>query len=302
MIGMYFAEITVIDGATINENGWLVGQSVNPGAHLFGSLLSEEQVIADFSSAKKHIKKIIDDKMHGFDHKLWIFSNSNCDISLGKNKGETTINTPLFEACVPENGVVFLRRATTNFSDVSSIVCKYLDVYVLNELKRRWPDKYAGLEKIEFSNGNHMSFVKEIDAPTTFRYTHGLAKSTSWGCQLIAHGHLSYVVVNNKDGTRNWQLESMIAQFLDSTYIVSNEHILNIDNKQIHIAYESMSRGKMSLSLKAPCDDIYITDDEPTIENIVKAVVEDFKHEINNQNVASVYISEGSNKGALWLA
>lgn len=310
-LGMYYSELSVIDGATIDTQGWLIGQSVNPSVRIVGKLLGEEQVIADFSSAKKDIKAIIDDKQTGLDHKLWIFSNSNCEIENAPGV-RLHVSTPIIDAIVPSNGIVNIRRAAGSFDDVSSVVCAWLDVHVLSELKKRWPEKYNGLERLEFFDGNHMTIPRlthdGISERTEFRYTHGLAKSTSWGCQLIVHGHLSYVVVVSKNGFRDFAWEEKIAALLHNAYIVSNEHIVETPegSESIGIRYDSMSRGLMSLMINQKnvalggSGDVFITQDEPTIENIVKEVVELFREEMLTSGVASVYISEGSNKGAFY--
>lgn len=310
-LGMVYAELTVIDGATIDAQGWIIGQSVNPSVRIFGKLLGEEQVIADFSSAKKDIKAIIDDKQTGLDHKLWIFSNSNCKVRDAQPLF-TNVISPIVNMTIPSNGVVNIRRVVGSFDDISSVVCSWLGVYVLSEMKKRWPEKYDGIERLDFFDGNHMS-VPDVaydmqERKTVFRYTHGLAKSTSWGCQLIAHGHLSYVVVVGENGMRDTELETKIAALLNNAYIVSNEHIVETteESETIKIAYRSMSRGDMELTISQKnvatggIGDVFITQDEPTIENIVKEVVELFREEMLTSRVRSVYISEGSNKGAFY--
>lgn len=314
ILGMYYGEITVVDGATINRDGWLVGQSVNPSAKITGTLLNGEQVIADFSSAKKHIKEIIDDKETGLDHKLWVFSDSNCKALAGKTKDHLNVVSPLVDMQVPNNGVVFMRRPAGDFSDISKVVCKHLSVKVTSELKRRWPDKYQGLGKVEFFDGNHLSIpdfdvsVLDVRPKKTFRYTHGLAKSTSWGCQLIAHGHLSYVSVFDKNRLRLTEWEDKIAFLLDGTYIVSNEHIIDTPDstETVSIAYNSMSRGSMELKISQKMvashsiGDLFITQDEPTIENIVQEIAAHYGDEMKAAGVAEFMISEGSNKGAYY--
>lgn len=309
-LGMFFSQLSVIDGAFIDHKGWIIGESYNPAVRLYGALTAGERVIADFSSCKKHLKEIFDHRDNGLDHKLWIGHESNvvvenvgaCSPS-GDKYEAVQVLTPHISMQVPMDGI---RRVRANaFSPEAQNVADWLASYVLGELRHRGEYKgaYEDLDRVEFSRMISPELPYETKRkPTEFKYTHGLARSTSWGCNLIAHGHRSYIQLRGLNGTTSPELEALeqkMADYLDNKYLANQEHITMLGSKTL-IRYTSAMRGVMTLDLLSEYanSQLVILDDEPTIENIASFLAETFAKDLEDAAVVGMYVSEGSNKGA----
>lgn len=284
---MFLSNVTCIDHAYIDQDGYIIGGSFNPNITVSGKIDDVENVVVDFSTIKKDIKALIDDKETGFDHKLWIiYGVSNYSVRYSENMTHIYVTTPIFNVTLPINAVKFFNAAS--YADSSG-----LEDYLLYNLAQKYP-----ITNLIVDYDTRMDSPVNINTELhTFRYTHGLKNSTSWGCQNIVHGHLSYLA-----GICNWdkQIEAnallqQIAVYLDKRMFVWKE------NAYFNEVKYSTPRGNFKL-LSSPEIEFHKTvymENETTIENIVEYIANKFKAELEKAGIHFLYISEGLNKGAV---
>jgi len=280
--------ITSLDHAYIDKNGDIIGGSFAIGATITGEVTDDEHVVVDFSTCKKQIKAIIDDKENGIDHKLVIGPWSNCKYVVVD--GRVNITTPQWEIRVPKNAVHIMDVPHSHqIYDVWEFA-QGVSVLVETEMRKTYPTIDIN---IDCSTDLQLpQWIKREDV-STFRYTHGLKSSSSWGCQNIAHGHYSYIKINGDEDLELKFTQQRIANQLDGTMFVWKENF-----KGGVISYET-ERGEFSLK-PVGNPKICVFDEETTIENLVAAVADLFKGEIDKCWVDDIVMSEGLQKGAIF--
>lgn len=304
---LFLHHVTLIDAAYIDQNGRPVGISVDPVFMVHGSLNGDEQVVEDFGKVKKLIKELIDDRETGFDHKLWV---DDTFWSLNSADGRTTLSTLHLHVSVPDNAV----RRIPGLLNACNWVTDLLYVW-LGEALTQYVNEALQKSGLSFTVSVYVPEPAPVDTTAllaahgfnpneacvsrTFRYTHGLPKSTSWGCQNILHGHTSFLVLAGGNH-RQTALAQLIAHRLDQSYIYERELATYEDTLLNGTGLEySTERGQFSLHLGMVLSDRAIgLPVAPTIENIVEWVVSEYRRELQDAGVRFVGVSEGLWKGA----
>lgn len=134
---MFLSNLTILDHAILDERGNVVGGSFNPSFFVAGEIDPIEQVVVDFSTVKKEIKNIIDDRETGFDHKLWWIQ--------GVSKGTTStvnnriiINTPTTMLDMPANAVRFIPYIEG--MDIIDTIETCINKHITKELSKLHPE------------------------------------------------------------------------------------------------------------------------------------------------------------------
>ena len=285
---MFLSNISVVDHAYIDSNGHIVGGSFNPSFIVDGEVDELEQVVIDFSTCKKDIKAIIDSKEFGMDHKLWVGEFSNVEV-VAEDTG-FRLTTPHWLIKVPKNALHF----TTLQEYTTSSVGEYLQQFVEKHLRQTYPTvKLTVLNNTDAHTVN----IPDLGPMAFFRYTHGLKNSTSWGCQNIAHGHLSYIRIASHDAIGAALVAQEIATTVDNTMFIWREnHTPHI--KGDSVAY-STERGAFSLTMRSREPKIKLLSTETTIEHLVDVIAHVFATELRNIEATAIYVSEGLSKGAV---
>ena len=313
---IFFNEPTVVDHSFIAGDGGCYGGSVNPSFYVTGAVDTQESVVLDFSSGKKRIKDLIDDNDNGFDHKCWIVRGvSNFD-GVDDTESRKSIYWPdrdeswkyLASDQDPDRMITVTTRRLVITAPKSAFR------FVLNEAQI--PDIYNAVQaemKVWLeSKMPEFAFEVRMQAnavPSTikpyqlFRYVHGLKNSTSWGCQNIAHGHLSYIDVEtekNVDPEFKEQILKSIAKTLDNTIFISAENYSKSEYFHV-IEYESQTRGKftMEMPIARPFHKFIVLETETTIEHIIEYVAEAFKPQLQSIKTTRLFVSEGLSKGSM---
>jgi 6-pyruvoyl-tetrahydropterin synthase len=294
---LFLRNITAIDYAWLDPvSGKPKGGSLQLSAMVSGRIDPHEAVVVDFSKIKKKIKAIIDDNEHGFDHKLWVPDNYNTDhpqIEVYEEAGEIEISTANFSTVCPTNAVRFV-----NLDNITGSIQHHLET----ELRVAYPN--VGIKvKVELSEEMWIpESMRKCAMP--FRYVHGLKNSSSWGCQNINHGHLSWLAVCNKDGKGLFiptKFYIKLRRDLEDVYFVWDENILTFSKTGIHIGYKC-KRGYFECAYKADAN-IRIIDKDTTVENLAQWFVTNYRDdlitgELKEAGAHSVYVSEGLTKGS----
>lgn len=295
---MFLRNVSCIDHAYIDANGSIKGGSYHQEITVRGSIDSKEQVVVDFSTVKKQIKEILDDKETGFDHKLWIIEGlSKCEcepISEPLNSEENNyvrIITPIYTITVPKNAIKVIK----GYSLLSLNQTSVIEEQMCSELT-------AGLNLA--NNCNNITVELSLnqnalsESNNLFTYFHGLKDSTSWGCNNIAHGHTSFVEIYDDCGFKLDEVEKMVASYLNSAMLIFKDNIkFKLDNMTI-ISYIT-PRGYFNLTFDNSKVKTIVMEKETTVENIVEHVCEKFEPVLSYYGVGKVFISEGLQKGAL---
>ena len=309
---LYLSAVTSIDAAyvgTVSGGSRLQGLSFKPLVTVEGNVDGDEQVVADFGSIKKKIKEAIDDKLHGYDHKL-LYDPKQVSVEPGHLVGTSHLT-------VADHGMLISgdtrgMRPVHNLGDSQDIpgtICTSLGTY----LGVKFPDfrfsvTYdAEAEGIPFSSRlQHHGYA--CTKPVYFDYMHGLPRSTSWGCQFIAHGHLSFVQLLRdaageraslyRDEPEDLELAADIAQSLNNTYIVNRAYYWQAKGTDF-IRYTSRDRGVFSLHAAGDNLSLVFLDTETTIENIAAYVERVWRKRLSACGITALYLSEGLQKGCL---
>ena len=309
---MFLNQPTVIDHAYIDNEGYIVGGSFNPCFTISGKVDPVEKVVVDFSTVKKSLKAAIDDRENGFDHKLWILPQwSNCAVTQ-LNGDMLHIVTPHVTLDLPSNAVKFLHHA----ADYSLNSCgNDLRLYLDHALGKVYPDVEVSI-LVKNSQSPQLYPLDDDDdgrldfQNIEFRYQHGLKDSTSWGCQSLAHGHLSFIQLfyrhDLSDGVRDrddtdddvhFLLERM-KSYIDGATFINTENIAPAfvsGNTAIEYTTE---RGFFRAEYDRSCK-LIVLNTETTIEYIVEHVVEHFREDLKTVNASHIFVSEGLSKGAV---
>lgn len=301
---IFLSNVTLIDAAYLDPMGVPHGLSVSPVFILTGKVEGKEQVVLDFSAARKRLKILIDDRKEGFDHKLWVDANVH---KIGRATSHEDfphyqIDTPHISLRVPTNAVRLVNMGEhTALPYMLDHVALELGEWLteqLSDLKIHvavtFPNP-TGEQDIMQSYGTH-GLVTGARQP--FSYTHGLPNSSSWGCQNILHGHTSFIDLITNDleyESRVAELAELITKDLDESYMYDRATFY-ANAAQPTIGYRT-ERGDFDLMFVGKQKLIELPA-APTIENIVEWVVKRHASALQLCKVSTVAVSEGLWKGA----
>lgn len=320
---MFLNDLTVVDHAYITEHGDVRGGSFNPSFLVEGEIDPVEKVVVDFSTIKKQLKQFIDDKELGFDHKLWVINGlSNItsievdgvlvtdfadllDHKVYSSTSNVTILTPTVTLNVPKNAVKF----------IDPDHCEYTIDNVGKWLSEYLNDCFGGNVTVTCHNtiNAHTLLPVQVAPIGYFTYAHGLKDSTSWGCQNIAHGHLSFIqLVGSATPDVQREIISMITADLDGTVFINKENVVVETAEHVGIKYTT-PRGSFTglyekfnprahnickTVIAASPAHCVILDSETTIEFLVEYVKSEYSNIFKKFGITAVMVSEGLSKGA----
>ena len=299
---LFLNNITAIDHAYIDATGAIIGGSVNPTMHVTGEVDEAEKVVVDFSTVKKSLKHIIDAKYSGFDHKLWIIEGfSNCTVE-ESGRANLSIVTPQLTINAPRDAFKFIKTpfhlaedGTPNFE---SAVVDQMEQELMSELAVLHPN--VGIHiSLDFDEAFYCNPRMDTRA-VPFRYTHGLKSSTSWGCQNIAHGHLSFLAAATDNVEATEALLSYIADDIDGTIFIRKENIIQLTNDSLMIGYKT-DRGDFNMTITGDYAFAKVIglETETTVEFLAEAIADQYREALREAGVRQLFVSEGLNKGAV---
>lgn len=308
---LFLTHVSCVDHGYIDNTGCVVGGSFHPNFIIGGTPDPIEKVVVDFSTVKKDVKAAIDlhtnDSIeNGFDHKLWVIEGYSLISGISQDVGDDGITyvlivTPaitlklpvdavkmirLIENCVPDYGLVYIGEAFRS--------------HVYKHLEMKYPK--IGLT-VECDNTVDPHLPLKGQQFRYFNYVHGLKDSTSYGCQNVAHGHESFFQLNvdgPEHNNRLTQLYNLIADDLNGTVFVREENITNRTDKHLTLLYRT-GRGEFTMVLDTNSHKVVVLPTETTVEFLSHYVVQKFKNLLQDENVISVYVSEGLSKGSIEL-
>lgn len=287
---MFLNNVTCVDHAYINDQGFLIGGSYSPKFKIIGEVDPHENVVVDFSTIKKDLKAIIDDHETGFDHKLiWINGISTGKISVDDQT--ISIITDHVEMRSPRNCVKIIDLPEQSEADIS----KCFSDFCLAGLLPKYPNINLEVE-VELSTDfdSHPDINSDL---VPFRYAHGLKNSTSYGCQNIAHGHLSFIGASVESGSESQAnaLLKTIAGYLDQVVFVWQDNIVDHGENYIITEYDC-ERGHMYLKLIDHT--VMVNSTETTIEHLTSSVAELWYDALKTSGINELFVSEGLSKGS----
>lgn len=292
-----FGVVTTIDYATIDHLGRLVGGSMSPAFEIRGEVDTDEQVVIDFSTCKKQIKSIIDDKVLGIDHKLVIGPWTDKNISVVSDGKDVNLKTKDWDIVLPANAIHFAGNMPTVGSVYDNLAfAEVVSKLVNTELVKTHPSVTVDV----FCNQTIQRIDYSVTHAAPFRYVHGLKSSTSWGCQNIAHGHYSYVTINAEDEVDGNLLAQKIASDLNDTVFVYDKNIINHwDSRLIQFGYKT-ERGEFKMTQTSFNPKIMILPVETTVENLAEQIWTLYAKELKDVGTYELIVSEGLSKGAIY--
>lgn len=307
MNSIFLNNVTLVDAAYLSYHGRPIGVSVSPVFLVSGSVSNDEEVVVDFSKCKKIIKDMIDDQENGFDHKLWVDPESNALTGLRHSNDSVHLQTEFLALSVPQNAVRYVPNLTTNVHTFLPYVATEMENFLNERMAYLGVDVQVSIPMPEPVNQAGLCMLYNLNSgdieTESFKYTHGLPKSSSWGCQNILHGHESFVTVGGGDDIGRMDLIERILKFVDGAYLYDE----TLEGYSIHDGagegdfgtshYYVTARGAFSLSLSHKVQTIGI-EGAPTIENITTFVAKTFAKELEAAGVTLLAVSEGLWKGS----
>lgn len=292
---MFLNNVTAIDCAYIDNKGMIIGDSINPLFVVSGEIDEAEKVVVDFSTIKKDIKGVIDAKYSGFDHKLWVIKGySDCIVEdAGLNY---VIVSPLLRISVPKDAVKIITGG--EYGEFIGAARTQVEAELIDELRITYPKVNIDIE-VSFDDrfwGN----LENQTSMVPFRYVHGLKGSTSWGCQNIAHGHLSFISAKTTNFRETEMLLHAIAAEIDGSIFVWDQNVTQLTGDGVTLSYDT-DRGHFSMEV----DSVYaegnmiILNTETTVEFLAEAIARQYHDSLLAAGVTELYVSEGLNKGAV---
>ncbi|MCB1711449.1 MAG: hypothetical protein KDH96_02870 [Candidatus Riesia sp.] len=300
--------VTVIDHAYIDNEGNVVGGSFQASFHVQGKIDQKEKVVVDFSTIKKSLKELVDDNEEGFDHKLWIINGYSNISSVSHINNTLCIETPQINMETPLNAIKFIH----NISDLLipnydvDFISFCISDFLQEKLQKIYPDIEIHVNTILTTEiGITDLYGYKLCEPRFFRYVHGLKDSTSWGCQNIAHGHLSFIAAytipretTQESYSKAIQVLNEIVDYMDSIIFINNENITQVDDFKQIISYTT-NRGYFEMVLKNKYTRRIILETETTIEFITEFVKQRFGQKLYDAGVRKIIVSEGLTKGSI---
>lgn len=310
---LFLGNLTTIDFAYVHSAQLLIkGGSLNLSVEVTGKIEPIENVVVDFGTIKKSIKNLIDDKEEGFDHKIWVPENHGDieDFKRWSIPGETNrnlialfpssddrmvVSTPLFTLACPKNAIKVCKCDSILISDS-------IRDYLEEKLNIEYPNSDIKV-KVFLSDRPTLPFDHHPGCETTFTYVHGLKKSTSWGCQNIAHGHQSWLLFLDGYGQVIHPPEEFrlkIEDNLDGRMFIWNDNVKKNEDDVLEIEYQT-PRGDFYLVIDQSKIKTHIIDTETTVEHLAEWFVSFFEEDVKKMmklGATSVYFSEGLVKGA----
>jgi 6-pyruvoyl-tetrahydropterin synthase len=295
---MFLNNVTSVDHAYVGSDGWVYGNSYSPMFTIGGKVDPEENVVVDFSTVKKAIKNLIDDRGAGLDHKLWFvkgFSNGTIEYT---NNHKVTIDTPWFRYSGSKDSVKVIETPTHEVDQafLAEVTSKEYLLPLLTELYK--------IDMTVECVSDPRPTIPVHSVPVHFNYTHGLKHSTSWGCQNMMHGHRSFLCAEQIENNPVKQYEidlllNTMAGFYHNKMFVWSENWF--PTTQV-LDYASRDRGEFYTQFKndgAVFRKIEVLNTETTIEHIVSHIATRWEDDLRRCNIKSLYVSEGQNKGAV---
>lgn len=294
--------LTSVDYAYIAPDGQIRGDSFNVNVILSGEPTNDEHVVVDFGTAKKEIKALIDHPQTGFDHKLWVDPRW---VTYGEVEGTVCVKTPFVNLVVPTDAL--------NICDVG-LLPEYLISGYLNSKLPYTVEVTASTEPTVMRN--YETDMYDWSEPVFFNYVHGLKDSSSWGCQNLAHGHLSFLQILWDERMNPFEVarvtkylaeSSQNAIFIKKENVVENTCVPELKTFSTKVEYSSNDRGVFKGTFSVRSDligqsRVCILDTETTIEYLV----EEFARTLQSickedmRFIKAIFVSEGLNKGAIY--
>lgn len=314
---MWLSHISCVDHGYIDDEGCVVGGSFHPSFIIGGTPDPIEKVVVDFSTVKKDVKQAIDNHIsndihNGFDHKVWIiegYSNTTSIAYITNDENIVTdveIVTPNLTLKLPIDAVKLIKTLPGMVPDYNvKYIGEAFRVLVYNHLLEKYPTINLTVECTNTIEP-HLS-TEGFGGFRYFSYVHGLKDSTSYGCQNVAHGHLSFIqfdVGNNLiDDFENGDnavevLLDEVANDLNDTVFVREENIVESTWDTITLKY-STTRGEFVMVLNTDAHKIVVLPTETTVEFLSHYVVHKYWKQLNFVGVQKIFVSEGLSKGSV---
>ena len=292
-LSLFCDHITVLDIAYFDAARGLVGASYHVNIELLGST-DDEGILMDFSKAKKAIKSRIDEIC---DHRFvlpqglakWTDSGFSLELSYGSDPKHLYYEGPRQALC--EIPYPYISK---------SHIASYLE----QELQSFLGDHVKEVRvKLEAEN---------LGEQPLLHYTHGLRQHYG-NCQRLFHGHQNSVRIWVNEQARpdleSWLIRDVLRSNIHFCWrenLVQPESVLKhlaqarqgipFGAGPIEIAYTG-NQGFFRAFL--PADEVYILNDESTVENLSLHFAHIIKDKIGDHQRVRVKAFEGIQKGAI---
>ncbi|MCP4748610.1 MAG: hypothetical protein GY874_21110 [Desulfobacteraceae bacterium] len=293
-IKIFTNDVTNIDCALLLPEIGPRGQSWKVDIEWAGKVNDDNNVILDFSYAKKLAKKILEQ----YDHKIITRKSSVIKISdikfLVAENITTSSGPSLFAMNTFEDTIVVLEDSMVTEKEIK----KNLEILLADSILELCPENIVSLKvKLnDYSNKN-----------TYWSYNH-ILKNHQGNCQKF-HGHSGMLSIFTK-GKLDYDLTSKVLKIINNSFFVSESYKTAPENsnlykdlsdyfpqlKNIHDTVLIEYRGtKGPVAIIAPNSILNWLPVESTIENIAYHI----KKTLNLSDCTKIQISEGINKGVI---
>jgi 6-pyruvoyl-tetrahydropterin synthase len=281
MVSLFVENITNLDFSFLSKNRGLLGETWLVDITLTGEL-NNQGMIFDFSEVKKQIKNIIDTTA---DHKLLVpikcsrycpNEQSNQDYIDFVYKSDT--GNLHYKA--PKQAVCFISATEITINSVTKLL--------LNAIKQHLPVNISDIK---------LNLYQEPNLENYFHYSHGLKKHQG-DCQRMAHGHRSRLEIKI-DNKREHALETYWCKKWQDIYLVSEEDISNLQDKNNDYLEVQYSANQGNFYLKIAKNNCYMINSSSTVELLAFHLAKTIYYNLKQQHTVEVKLFEGYQKGAI---
>jgi 6-pyruvoyl-tetrahydropterin synthase len=301
---IFLNEITCIDHAYFDGNS-IMGGSFMASFKVTGSVDPEENVVVDFSTLKKLIKDIIDDRNIGLDHKLWIFPTDWVQKKSELDASNVVFANKYLTIDAPDNAFhILLSEEQPSYSE------DYLERYIGSFLTTIISETHYPSVVVECKLTTKPINTFGASKHFAFNYTHGLKNSTSWACTSPVHGHRSFITMDLEPKVSDASSKNLICELLSQAAVALNGGVFinrsNViasesDERYTTIGYHVPSRGHFKVKYDSLKHKLFFFDEDTTIEHLVETALQKVcvsLSKLKELGVRGILISEGLSKGA----
>ena len=281
MVSLFVENITNLDFSFLSKTRGLLGETWLVDITLIGDLNSQGMIF-DFSEVKKQIKNIIDSTA---DHKLLVPAICSRYQQYNQNNGNYIdfiyqSDTGDIHYKAPKQAICCIPATEITIDSVS--------ILLINAIKKYLPANVSDIK---------LSLHPEYNLDNYFHYSHGLKKHRG-DCQRMAHGHRSRLEIKIDDN-REYKLEKYWCNKWQDIYLVSEEDISNLQDKNNDYLEVTYQANQGNFYLKISKNNCYIINSSTTVELLAFYLAKTIYYNLNQKHIVEVKVFEGYQKGAI---
>ncbi len=267
-----------IDFSFLDPARGLVGESWILDIELSGKL-NEQGMVLDFGIVKKLVRNYIEEHI---DHCLLVpVRYEGCDVLDKSDQRDIEFYLHSGQSIIHQS-----HHSAIAMIPAEMITTDTVTLHILGQLKALLPANISRLK---------IKLYTEPGIRESYQYSHGLRKHQG-NCQRIAHGHRSKLrIYLNGKRSKRWEHYWLI-KWRD-IYLGTRRHLAGQQQDESYYQF-TYRTTQGEFQLKLPRNRCYLIENETTVENIARHLVEHIAEKEKGKTI-QVKAYEGVDKGAI---